>query len=468
MKHDVPCPPHAVNETLRQPPNGLNVLLLGQKGLDGKHLDETARWFERHPGPVVVRVEKRPVELPLDEDGVMSWDSTFRVLSELRRDHELGSDDFIILLVHSPNERNWFAAQDPENMRSGFGHVDDFSWATSAPASVISAHYILKGIFNALVTDAGLDWTDLWHEEPRGCLFDFCARKTDLNFKLRTADICGDCMEVFRDIGVPDGLLRQTVEIMEACRPHALNTRQYLQVDQQFGRWPFPVAVTRHKIVQATNPLLKFLLLLDHFDSLIRYFFLAREVIEGRTPKIEERPALGWWVDQLAHSLKGQGNFRQVVSIAQRENVVALRNERRGHGYMAADPQTYEHEAAALEEVIGRIEDELTPFFEQHRLLIPRRIEPRDGVYIAEGEELKGSHLLHPAFKASLPSDPLSAGLTSLNEVFVSDSKLQRFHRLSPYIRSTVCPTCHHPRILVTDGGSRYIDVFMGHRVDIP
>lgn len=440
---------------------------MGEAGLDRSVLAETARWFERYPGPVSIQIHNRPVQLELSPQGRLAWGTLFSALKSLREEKELPTPDFLCLLTVSPNESNWYAAQDDENMRNGFGHVADFTWATSAPASVINSHYILKGVFNALIQDAGIRWQDCWHIDPRGCFFDFCAIKTELNFKLRTADICGDCMEIFRQIGIPDALLKQTVEIMEGCRPLALNTGQYRPATDSFARWPFPVAVTRHKAVQASNPLFRFLLLLDHFDSVIRYFYLVREVLEGRAPIVEERPALGWWVTRLAQSLRGEKQFREVLRIAERENVVALRNERKGHGYMAADPEAYAEEAANLERIISDIERELAPFFERHRLLIPRRTEPRNGVYIAEGEELRGSHLLHPPFEVRLASDPLGAGLSSINEVFVTDAAMQRFQRISPYIRSSVCPTCHHPRVLVTDGGNRYIDVFMGHRVDI-
>jgi hypothetical protein len=445
----------------------INVHLIIEKGLNRQIMDETAAWFQKHPGPVQLAFDKRPVELPLDVDGNLSWGEIFAELMTQREQKNLSNADFIFLLTRNPNECNWFAASDPKMMRNGFGHVDDYSWVTSAPVSVICTHYILKSIFNALLDDKGIEWDSIWHLEPRGCFFDFCEKKADLNLKLRTADICGDCMEVFRSIGIPDALLRQTVEIMEACRPLALNTGQYRPTEQQFGRWPFPVAVTRHKIVQATNPLLKFLLLLDHFDCLVRYFYLTREILAGRKLQLVDTPSLGWWVDQLAHSLKGQADYKKVISIAQQEKVVTLRNESRGHGYIAVDPAAYDAEAQALEDVIGRIEDEMIPFFDTHRLLILRKTEPRNGVYVAEGEQLMGSHLLHPPFQVELPADPISTGLESINDVYVSDASMHTFHRISPYIRSTVCPTCHHPRILVTDGGDQFIDVFMGHRVRI-
>lgn len=442
------------------------VHLVAQKGVPKAHLEEVALWFQRNPGPITVSVSSRPLELPIGEDGVLRWADVFGSLSRLREDMQIQSGDFLYMLTGTPNELNWYAAEDEANMHNGFGHVADFSWATSAPGSVVSAHYISKAVFNALISEAGRDWRMMWHDNPRGCFFDFCNRKEDLNFKLRTADICGDCLQVFREIGLPDDLLLQTVQIMEACRPFALSTGPYRVGEASFSKWPFPVAITKHKVVQASNPLLKFMLLLDHFDSLIRYFYLTREILEQRVPQLEDRPSLGLWVDQLARSLKGQSSFREVISIAQREQVVALRNETRGHGYMSAETCTYAPEASRLEAIIGEIEAEMEPFLLSHRLVLPVAMELSEGAYEVSGDELVGSHLLHPKFKTVLP-DAVKAGLSSQGHVYVADSRLTHFKRVYPYIQSALCPTCHHRRILVTDGGNRFIDVYIGHRVNL-
>lgn len=443
------------------------IFLFIERGVPLDLIEEVSQWFVRNPGPVSIVPQRRSVELPVNEAGAVTWPDAFVALAKLRTENELPPDAFVYLLMKSPNEENWFAVQDPDEMRNGFGHVDDFSWVTSAPASVIVAHYLLKSVYNALLTDSGVSWIDLWHQEPRGCFFDFCVVKRDLNFKLRTADICGDCMEVFRSIGFPDALLTQTVAIMEESRPLALNTSQFRRSLPQFERWPFPVAVTRHKVTQATNPLLRFMLLLDHFDSMIRYFYLTRELLADRQPVVDPRPSLGWWLNQLAQSLKGERRYREIVAVSQRENVVALRNERRGHGWMSANPEAYEADAEALERTIRLLETELEPFFHSHRLVIPRQTEPVGEVYTAKGDSLTGSHVLHPPLEVTLRSDPLSVGLRRMNEVFVTDAAHERFHLASPFIRSAICPTCHHPRILITDGGDCFIDVFMGHRVHL-
>jgi hypothetical protein len=50
----------------------------------------------------------------------------------------------------------------------------------------------------------------------------------------------------------------------------------------------------------------------------------------------------------------------------------------------------------------------------------------------------------------------------------LSDRKMEGFKQISPYLCSNICPECRHQRILLTDGGNQYIDVFMGHRVKMP
>jgi hypothetical protein len=254
---------------------------------------------------------------------------------------------------------------------------------------------------------------------------------------------------------------------MESSRKLAINTGQFLREEASYNDWPFPVAITRHKVVQAQNPLLRFILLLNHFDSLVRYFYLAHEVEAGRQPNQTERPSLGWWVDQLATSLHGEHNFREVVRIAETDRVVSIRNERLGHGWMAATEESYREEAERLERTLAQIEEELRPFFEKHRLLVPRQMQLTEGSWVVDGENLLGSHVLHPPFQLTFEQDPRTHGLSSQNEVFLTDNRMQTFRRISPFIRSAICPECRHARILITDGGSQFIDVFMGHRVKL-
>jgi hypothetical protein len=87
----------------------------------------------------------------------------------------------------------------------------------------------------------------MFHQAPRGCLFDFCSDKQGLSFNLRTADVCGDCMQVFPSVGIPDAILKQTVARMEGTRRLAINTGQLMEQEaaSTTGLSPSPCRDTR-------------------------------------------------------------------------------------------------------------------------------------------------------------------------------------------------------------------------------
>ena len=443
---------------------GYRVALLWQEGLPREVAEDTAAWINKCSGPITVTVDGPPVSLASAKDGTLAWDIVFAAIREQRSLRELLPTAFVYLLTHSRNEFNWFAAENETDMRSGFGHVDDFSWITTAPASAISAHYLLKGIFNALLHEAGVDWRALWHSESRGCLFDFCEQKADLGLKLRTGDICGDCLTVLRDARIPEALLKQAANVMDAQRRRAVNTVQFFETEPAFAHWPFPVAVTRHKVAQASNQLHRLLLLLDHFDSLVRFVVLTQGVTTARLSEVPERPALGWWVETLASVHGGEQDLQEVLRIAERENIVSLRNENRGHGWMAVDDHSYRGDATRLEGILSAIEERLAPFLSARRLVVPKSTKLEDGQFVLRGSLLTGSNILTPTFETTL-ADPIAAGIDNERDVYLTDAKMCSFKSMTPSIVFTQCPECRHERLLLTDGGHRYIDVLVGHRV---
>lgn len=440
------------------------VVLLRQEGLGRAVADETATWINQCPGPIDVRVEDMPVSLTADRDGALRWDTIFAAIRTARIGRKIPQTTFVYLLTHSPNENNWFAAEDDRDMRSGFGHLDDFSWITSAPASVIAAHYLLKGILNALLDEAGFAWRALWHSEPRGCLFDFCEQKSDLRLKLKTGDICGDCLSRLRQAKIPEPLLEQAAHVLDAQRRQAINTVQFFRTESAFADWPFPVAVTRHKVAHASNHLHRLLLLLDHFDSLVRFVVLTHGVKNRRLSDIPERPSLGWWVECLASVHGGEPDLHEVLRIAEKESIVSLRNEKRGHGWTSVDDYAYRDETARLERILSSIERRLEQFLLGHRLVVPKSTELENGLVTVRGSVFTGSNVLAPAFESKMP-DPVSRGITDSRVVYLTDARMTVFTSMAPWIVFTQCPECRHDRLLLTDGGRRYIDVLIGHRV---
>ena len=431
-------------------------------------VQEVVKVFNEHPGPVKVSPLKTSHRLPRSRDGIIPWREAFGSLKDLRARIKIPEREHLTLLTTAPNERNFYTVPDPKNLLNVFAHVSDFSWATTAPSWAIVTHFILKDLLDHLLVEGGCILEEAeGHRTARGCFSDFCGRKADLGLKLRTADICGECLQLFQSVGIPEALIHQLIAINETLRLTALSTAPYLPSPRRFQSWPFPVAITRHKAAQSDNSALRLGFLLDHFDSLVRYSLLAHELSHERRPEIVERPSLGWWVDQLARAFTDSPDLRGVARIAQEERIVALRNDRRGHGWMAMDAETYRPDCEALENAIGRIEGTLAPLLHGFTLVIPREIQLTDEGYRVMGEQLSGSHILHPTFTHDMTEDPRLRGLRVSNSVHLATHDLSRFWDCRPYLLSNVCPECRHTRLLITDGGRCYIDTFMGHRVDI-
>jgi hypothetical protein len=446
----------------------LVVWLFTDRTLKADHSRLVSRYFERNPGPIEIRAGMRSVELTPDMDHAFSWDNAFECLNKIRAQYEIPPDHIVYLLTALPNEYNWYSFEDPNFPCNAVGHVGDYSWVTRAPAEVISAHYVLKTIFSVILGKADLNWEDYMHETMRGCISDFCSEKSQLDFKLRTGDICGDCMDVLAKIGVPDELLKQAIAVMESMRKSTVSTGPYLSSQDDYNRWPFPVAVTRHKASQAINATNRLKLLLDHLDSLVRYICFAYGAHTGETPNIGARPSLGTLVEAVRNLPDGEYRIpSRLGRIVNQNNLVHIRNETLGHGHGPPDEQTYGPSIQRLQAGLQELEQVADAFLSAYQLIIPGPISMAGGVYNLEGRQLIGSHLLHPQFRKALSDSPDRLGIRENTHVYLCNTSMTSFKSLSPYIRFDTCTECRHQRVLLSDGGNIYLDVFGGHRIQL-
>jgi hypothetical protein len=79
---------------------------------------------------------------------------------------------------------------------------------------------------------SGLRWTDLFHADPRGCIFDFAKYKRQKLFKLKTCAICDICFGKLHSANVDNRLLSASIRIIEhIVRPTA--KKSFLACSQQ-------------------------------------------------------------------------------------------------------------------------------------------------------------------------------------------------------------------------------------------
>lgn len=455
----------------------VRVRLLRSEGVDESTVRRIAEWCKDHSGPLRIDIAEKPIELRCQS--VADWPTIFASIARYRATEARPLDEYLVLLVDQQNEWNWFAASGAEyaseylegegqhSDRDVFIAIEDFSWITSCPGPALHLHFVLKKVMDAELRSKGVRPEELRHEIGIGCFFDFCSNKHELAAKLRSADICSRCLSTVEAAGIDEGLIRQVIAIGEETRRSTITISSYLPSAPTFDTWPFPLAVTRHRVTVESPGLRRTLRLLDHFDSLVRYAVFVESLAQNQPLEVPERPSLGWWVERLA-PLRASDGVARVLRIANEGAVVKLRNDLRGHGYVHADDEAYARHGEDLERVLGEIEAALENVIARGELVFVESVDLVEGDLVAKGMRLSGSNLIHPRFEEPMSNARGGHGLRNTRQVgLMHRGDGFRFESLHPWLRRTTCPACAHSRVLVFDGGRQYIDVFMGHRVQL-
>lgn len=67
---------------------------------------------------------------------------------------------------------------------------------------------------------------DIAHEETRGCLFDFCGLRADIEIKLQTMDLCHSCEHTLGSLGIGIAAVKDVCEaVRELARPSVRRAR---------------------------------------------------------------------------------------------------------------------------------------------------------------------------------------------------------------------------------------------------
>jgi hypothetical protein len=156
----------------------------------------------------------------------LTFDQLFRICHHFRRHLSPGEkiqkhaeylNDFVILLTNHPNKANWFSAFDGRNI---FVHTYGWEKFIAESHHVAVAFQVVENILQSLMSHGQLHpLFPLAHPYSIGCLNDFCQDKRDIILKMRTADLCPDCLKNFQEAcpGMED-VLEQAFSLLEFFR----------------------------------------------------------------------------------------------------------------------------------------------------------------------------------------------------------------------------------------------------------
>lgn len=138
----------------------------------------------------------------LDATQVLSRAEEARLVS-LAQGHVPAAKLRMILTRHRL-ENNLFVRWH-EDTRTTIVSLYDWERLSPLPAAAFVAQTL---VMQSLYAAGSCDPRQLLHEESRGCLFDLCLQKQDINLKLRSGSICPTCRQRLADAGVDVVTLR--------------------------------------------------------------------------------------------------------------------------------------------------------------------------------------------------------------------------------------------------------------------
>jgi len=201
----------------------------------------------------------------------LKWNDIFARCQTFRKANDTSEFEFVILLTDKGNEFNWFAAPDPKGGRNGFVQTSGLGFylpgfSRASIVYLITTHLLRHYMFTDI-----FEMSEGVHQKSVGCMNDFCGNKAELILKLRTADLCSDCVKRLEDRQVDPLLATQAFEIMEAMRGEILFRDRYSLLKK-----PSRMTISGPNFTIKFPDLANIELKLDKIEKTIYLFFLGK------------------------------------------------------------------------------------------------------------------------------------------------------------------------------------------------
>lgn len=156
------------------------------------------------------------------------WTDLFSEIQEYRELNAIPAGQFVILLTPTANKKNWFALLDEARPYNGFIHTDEWEHYMSCDPAIPIAFEVVALTLQKHIFTKYADIERLTHDRAIGCVSDLCMKKTDIILKMRTADICPDCMSrVQSQLSMPE--IHHALSVLESLRIKMLYSQNFRQ-----------------------------------------------------------------------------------------------------------------------------------------------------------------------------------------------------------------------------------------------
>jgi|LauGreDrversion4_2_1035121.scaffolds.fasta_scaffold13110_6 hypothetical protein len=186
----------------------------GKKEFEKSHVMESRETFSS----TKIDLKLPEIKFPFKEKK-KNWDQLFTQCEKYRASKSIPENDLVILLTDIGNDINWFGGVS-ESMKnyfvqtSNWGHFFGYSIDIRFPIAYEVISWVMRFY---MFSNREAIWKGV-HGKAVGCIMDFCEDKSLIILKMRTADVCEDCMNKFIDRDIPTLYSRQFFEILDGIR----------------------------------------------------------------------------------------------------------------------------------------------------------------------------------------------------------------------------------------------------------
>jgi hypothetical protein len=166
-------------------------------------------------------------DFPLERD-TATWNSLFTKSEKYRIKNNIPANEFVFLLTDVANDKNWFSMLDERNPFNGFIHTDDWDYYLDANPAYPTAYEVIALVLRKHMFKTINDLTACIHDQPIGCINDFCEDKEEVILKLRTGDICYKCFQLIEH-KINPVMLHQCLDLLESLRVRMLFSQNFRQ-----------------------------------------------------------------------------------------------------------------------------------------------------------------------------------------------------------------------------------------------
>lgn len=305
----------------------MTIHLLRSPEYDLKDFNEVLGLLTTHSKSIKFKGHSKVDIKYKDVSDLKHWDEFFEICQNYRTKKKISEDDYVFLLTEYKNTEDYFGWTD-ESLGNYFIQTSDWNQYFSAE---VNKHFpisyeVVAWILRSLMYDTQEELLMNAHIRARGCVMDFCDEKEDIILKMRTGDVCNECLKRISDRGVNPVFLGNIFNTMENIRkglmyrernellgmvsPIRINLRldnpKFVFTEMNNLELKLDTAQTAIYLTIIQLGGLRTKCLADYEDELLNNYLLVKDVPVFENPY---RPIVKEWINPMNTSL-----FTQKVS----------------------------------------------------------------------------------------------------------------------------------------------------------